>query len=686
MKRYVRVGICAALLTGSVSAQDLTPPLHGDWGVDLSDQDRSIRPGDNFAMYQSGQWFARTELRSASATAAYWRDVRLLASRQLGAILATLADDRAAPPGTARGKAGAFYRAAMNAADADAKGIAPLEPSLGAIRAATDRTQLARLIGATEGPGTLRVPSARLVPGRGMFSLAIGQDQGDPGRYAVHIGQGGLMLPGPEYYADPSLADVLPVYRAHIATMLGLIHWPEPERRAAEIIALETRIAAVSWSHEQMRDPVKTYNPRTVAALARSAPGFDWRGFLSGAGLGKVTRVVVDAPDATAKIAAIYAETPLAVLQARQAFADAEIDAPRLNAALHAESAAFQRKVMQGLQQDPDRALEAEKWLEACMPDALSALYVARFSSPAIKARAEEMAVGMKAVLDTRLQQSPWLSPPGRAKAREKLARMRFHIGYPDSFDDYADVTVSDSDFYGDVSRAAAAAWRRSVAQLDRPFDRAAWALTPIYPQYGYVFATNTVEIPAALMLPPFFDPRADDAVNYGAVGTVIASMIVNAFGGGIDYDAEGRLRPWLTADETHRYAALRSALAAHYSLEEPLPGIHIKGELVADEAVNDLGAVRIALDAYHAALHGAPAPMRDGYSGDQRFFLGRAQMWRAKFGPDFLRNQLATGSNAPPYMRINGPLPQIDEWYAAFEVKPGDKLYVAPDARIRLW
>ncbi len=675
----------AATLAAGTLAQDARP-AYGAWGVDLTDQDRSIKPGDDFAMYQNGAWFNRTQLGPKMTAAAYWRDVRVTAAGQLSAILKELAQDRAAAPASPLGKAGAFFRAAMDETTIEAKGLRPLAPELDAIRAVKTKRDMARLIGQVEGPGTLRNPSVRIPPGRGIFKLAIGQDQADPNHYAVYVGQGGLMLPGPEYYTEASFADVRRDYEAHVARTLALIGWPEPEARARDILALETRIAGVSWSHEQMRDAKRTYNPISVAELARLAPGFDWKAYLQGAELSKVSRVVIDARGAFPEIAKIYAETPLEILRARQAYAAADIAAPLLNRPLRAEAGAFGAKVQQGLS-FPSRDFEAEKWLEAAMPDTLGALYVARYSSPAIKAKAEEMVANMRRAFDARLAGLAWMSPEARAKAREKLARMQFHIGYPDRFEDYAGVTVDDTDFYGNVSRAAAWAWRRDVRRLNRPFDRNAWALTPIYPQYAYVPTTNTVEVPAALLSPPFFDPRADEAVNYGAVGTTIGAMIVNAFSvGGINYDADGRLNPWLPAADAARFDEMRARLSSRYSLEEPIPGMHLKGELVVDEAICDVGGVQIALDAYHASLNGRPAPVLDGYSGDQRFFLGRAQMWRAKFSAEFLRNQIATGTNSPPYMRINGPLPQVDGWYAAFQVSPGDKLYVAPEARLRLW
>ncbi|MDB5671945.1 MAG: putative endopeptidase [Alphaproteobacteria bacterium] len=687
---FERLALSLASIAASASAAALTSPqlapaLRGDWGLDLADQDRSIRPGDDFARFQNGGWVARTRLGPNVSVESYWRDVRLLASWQVSSLLDSL-DQSGAAESPAIAKAAIFHRAAIDSQAAEAAGLAPLQPEVEAIRAVSGPGPFAALVGAAEGPGTLRAPSVRVNPGRGVFTLAIGPDARDPGREAVYLGQGGLMLPGPEYYSDPSLADIKLFYRDHVARTLATIGWESPVSRADEIVALESRIAAVSWSHARLRDPAQTYNPMTPAELARLAPGFDWRAFLGGAGLASVGRVVVDAPSAVAEIAAIVAATPLDLLKARQAYATAELATPWLDSPRRAEAAAFQARVQQGLQ-SPGRAFEAEKWLEACLPDALGALYAAHYSSPADKKAAEQMARLLKAAMDRRLERLAWMSQAGRAAARRKLAAMRVHIGFPDRFDDYAGLEIRPGDLYGNVRRAAAYAWRRDVARLGRPIDRSEWQLAPFYPQYAYIPAANLVEIPAALLLPPFFDRRADPAVNYGADGTILGAMIASAFGlSGIQYDTAGRLRPWLPPADSARLSAFAARLDRLYSAEAPLPGIHIKGELVVDEALGDLGGVEIALDAYHASLGGRAAPVRDGLDGDQRFFLARAQMWRAIFSPDFLRNQLATGSNAPPYMRINGPLPNVDAWYAAFAVRPGDRLYRAPADRVHVW
>ncbi|MGZ7031662.1 MAG: M13 family metallopeptidase [Thermoanaerobaculia bacterium] len=688
--------VIATVFTWNLAAQgptatrtqpDLGSHSAGSWGIDLTDRDPSVRAEDDLYRSQNGGWLARTQLGPSQPNAAYWRDLRVLSTVRLADLVEEAAAKTSAPA-TIEGKAGAFYRAFMDEKTVEAKGLTPLKPELDAIRAVRTKAEMAGLMGRVEGPGSVRAPTVRFRVVHALFSLNIAQDPNDPAHYAVFVGQAGLQLPGPEYYSDPKLADLKSSYQDYIVRMLTLIGWPDAQARAADIVAFESRVAAASWSHEQMGDVVKTYNPMTLSELARFAPGFDWRAFLKGASLTKTERVIVDAKSAFPAIAKAFADAPLTVLQARQAFAAADEAAPLLNKAMVEANFDFRSKKFNSLFQSPaPRSIRAEQAVEANIVDIVSALYVSRYSSPDTKAKATEMAENLRKAFDVRLENNTWMSSATKQRARRKLAAMAIHIGYPDRFQTYEGLAIRDDDLYGNVTRAAAWNWRRSVAQLGHEFDRSEWALAPGYPQYTYLPATNAVEISAATLQPPFFDPKADDAVNYGAIGAVIGQQIVNGFDNqGGRYDASGKLADWWTVEDRKRLAAEMAKLSAQYSAVEPLPGLHVKGDLVVDEALDDIGGMLIALDAYHASLHGAPAPDLDGFTGDQRLFLGRAQMWRAKFSEGFVRNQIATGSNAPPFLRVNGPARNLDAFYQAFDVKPADKMYIAPAERVRVW
>ncbi len=695
VKAFLISALCAAAMAMMVvavaadapaAAADLeTHPL-GTWGVELSDRDPTIKAGDDFYLSQNGGWIKRqlddNQLR------AYWRDLRRLAPRRVAAVLTEISARTDLEPGSAEEKASAFYRAFLDTGRIDVAGVGALKPELETIRAASDLSAMAAVMGYDAGPGIQRSLFKQVLTQRALFNLDIAQDRVHTDRYTVYLGQGGLLMPGPEYYLDPKLADFKKTYQDYVEKMLTLAAWPDAKARAADVVAFETRVAGVSWSHEQQLDAVKTYNPMRVTELRKSAPGFDWTAFFKAAGLTGVDEVVVDAKDAIPKIAAVYASTPIAVLRARQAFAAVDENAPYLSTPFADANFEFRTRVFLGASFPRlPRDVQAESALELFIPDILGKFYVDHYSSPEAKAHVEQMAEYMRTALDTRLQHLAWMSTATRAKARAKLARMRIKVGYPDHFDDYRGLDLSDSDLYGDVVRAKAYNWRTLVTRLHKPFDRDLWFSVPEYPNYNFLDTTDTVEIPAALLQPPFFDLRADDAVNYGAVGALLAESMYGAFSmTGRHFDADGKLHDWWTPAENAYFDKECAKLSAQYSAVEALPGLHVQGQLVLNEAVMDLGAMQLVLDAYRLSLHGKTPPVLDGFTGDQRVYLGRAQMWRVRFPEAFIRNLVATGANAPPFMRINASLRNIDDWYTIFDVKPGDKMYIAPEDRVRLW
>lgn len=678
---------CSAVLAAAF-AQTATAAAIGSWGVDLSDQDRSVRPGDDFFRYQNGAWVSRAAPDVHNPFMSYWRDVRIVAPGRLRAILDGLISDPAAANPAPLQKAATLYREYLDTAAIEQRGHAPLEPELKTVRALRTRSDVARLMGHMEGPETLRGANMLDGYGRGMFRMNVAEDARMPDRNALYLSQGGLMLPDASYYSAPEVADVREKYRAYMERMLTLIGWPEPQARANEILAFETRVAAASTPLEQLVDPARTYNPVSLAELRKLAPGFDWAAYFAGAGIAHPKRLVIDNPNAFGRIADEFAKADLTMLRARQAFAAADYNAALLSHDLFAAKVAFRTNVLNTPSLAArDRKDGAERLVEAVTPDVLGSIYVKRFVSPEVDAGAKRMAEALRAALDARLVNAGWLSAESRAEARRKVAGMQIRVGYPDRFDDYAGLRVASRGLYEDVHGAAAYEWRELVSRIDTPFDKSRWFLPPMYPQYLYDPQSNAAEVSAALFQPPFFDPSADDAVNYGAVGTVVASKMMDAFNvSGVRYDSSGRLRDWLKPDEIAHLGQLGDTLAGRYSAFEPVPGVHPRGKVLLDEALSDIGAIEIALDAYRSTLGGHAAPVVDGLTGDQRFFLGRAQSWRARFSDDAMRNQLTQGSNAIPWMRVNGPLPNVDEWYAAFDVKPGDKLYLPPDQRLHLW
>jgi putative endopeptidase len=652
-----------------------------------------MKPGDDFFMSQNGAWFAQTQLGPQQPATSYWRDLRNLSPRRIDAMLRELAADQSLSLETPAGKAAAFYRSFVDDSRVETKGLSPLAPELQEIKTIKTKDELAFLMGRMSGPETSRFVQTTIGPriGRdGAFSINIEPDKNNPHRYAVYVGQAGIYLPFPEYYSDPKLADIKAAYEDYVTKILSMLDWPDAAARAHDVVALETRIASASWSHDQIKDQSQTYNPMSVSDLSRLAPAFNWRAFLKGANLGGVTNVVVDAKTAFPKIAEIFAETPVEVWQARQAFlvTDDAANSGCLNTAAFNLTFDFRsRRFINGSTATPPRTSRAYQTLSHNIGDILSSLYVARYFPPEAKVAATQMAENVRKAFDSRLANLSWMSVATKKAARQKLSQMRIRVGYPDRFQNYSGVRISDDDLYGNVVRATAYKWDLQVKALKGRFDDSKWTLAAESANYFYGLTTNSVEVPAGFLQPPFFDLHADPSINYGAAGAVIGLTIVSAFNNqGRHFDGDGRLRDWWSAQDVKSFKELTDRLSQQYGAQEPLPGLHVKGDLVVDEAMSDIGGLMAALDAYHLSLNGGRAQTLNGLTGDQRVFLGWAQLWRAKFDTALLRNQIAAGVNAPPTLRVNGPVRNIDAWYEAFGVQSGDKLYLAPEARVRIW
>lgn len=664
----------------------------GAWGVDLSDRDPTVRPGDDFYKSQNGAWLARTELGAHRPAAAYWADLRRLAPRRINAMLKEISENSHARPGSRDAQVRTLYRSFMDTAAVDAKGLSVLEPELTAIQAVSSPAQLAALFGRMAGPGTPRTMNANTgysIGREGPFSLDIDQNHLDPSRYVVHVGLSGLNLP-PVYYVDSTVADVKRRYVDYIAQTLTAAGRANGAADATAIVEMETRLARARAGRDDAPEADQSYSVMSVAELRRRAPAFDWDSFFAAAGLHSVSKVAIDRPEAFVRFAAEVSRTPIAVWQARQTFAiiDDAASASYIGEPAYLASFGFRVRDFNNPSAVPNpRASRVANTVTRNLGGSVSALYLERYSSPAVRAAASAMASNLKAAFLSRIAAVPWLSAAAKQEARHKVERLTIAIGGPPHLDTYEGLDLREDDLYGNAMRAAAYEWTRRLGRLGMPFDRGQWQqMTPEYPNYNYNRESNTVEVPAAMLEPPFFDPHADAAVNYGALGAQIAAMLVSAIDDARGFDADGRLREWWTAADGSAHDRMTRRLAAQYTAIEPLPGIHVKGDLLAAEAIEDLGGMQIALDAYHRSLHGNPAPVIDGFTGDQRFFLGRAQMWRAKFDPAFVRNQLATAHNAQPFLRVNGPVRNMDAWYAAFSIAPSDPMYLAPEQRVRIW
>ena len=681
MKRRWICAVAAAALAPAVALSSTTwaadavaAVSYGTWGFDLSARDLSVKPGDDFERYAQGRALDALQIPADHTRFGSFDILRDLSDARTRTIVEKAAANTIASGEEA--KIGAVYRAFMDEPRLEQLDARPIEPELAAIRAASSPAAIAAIMGRTnQGFGS------------SVFAPYIATDAKAPDRYVVHVGQAGLGLPDRDYYLESSFAAQKQKYQAYVAQMLGLISWPDAETNAQAIVAMETQIAQASWSRAERRDRDKTYNPMTPQALADAAPGFDWPVFLRAAGLGDVHRLIVDEPTAMPKIAAIYAQTPLPVLKAWLAFNLVDEAAPSLSKRFDDANYQFRAKTLSGQLEQKPRWRRGVGLTNDLLGEAVGRLYVAAYFPRESKAKMEALVASLRAAMAARIQNVDWMSPETKTQALAKLAKFGVKVGYPAKWRDYAALQVSASDLYGDVERSAAFEWRRKLNRLNQPVDKAEWGLTPQTVNAYYSLANNEIVFPAAILQPPFFDPHADMAVNYGGIGGVIGHEMTHGFDDqGRKSDGDGALRDWWTAEDAAKFEAKAKLYGAEYAAFDVLPGAHINPVLTMGENIADLGGLNLALDAYHASLKGQPAPVIDGLTGDQRVFLGWAQVWRAKTRDDAVRQRLVSDPHSPEAARAVIPERNIDLWYQAFDVRPGDKLYLPPDQRVRIW
>jgi putative endopeptidase len=678
-----RAAIVAILASGALTSlawaveQTAGPPASprfGAWGFDLSGRDTTVSPGADFYQYANGAYVKALVIPPDRSRYGAFDALAELSTQRVRSVLESAAADRSAAG--EEGMVGAFYRAFMDEPRVEALDAGPLAADLSAVEAAKDRTALAVLMG--------KANSAYF---GAVFGVSIGADFKSPDRYAIFLSQGGLGLPDRDYYLQPSFATQKAKYQQYVAHTLEAVRWPDPQAAAKSVVDFETAIAQVSWSKVEDRDPVKGYNPMTVTDLQALAPDFPWAPYLAAADLGAPGRVVVGEKSAFPKIAALYASTPLDTLKAWEAFNVVDGAAPYLSKRFADASFDFHSKTLSGQPEQKPRWKRAAAALDGAIGEAVGRVYVARYFPPESKAKMEVLIGDLRAALAARIERVDWMSPATKAKALEKLSMLTVKVGYPAKWRDYSALYVSDADLYGDMERAGAFDWARQVKRLDGPVDRAEWGMTPQTVNAYYNPVQNEVVFPAAILQPPFFDPAADPAVNYGAIGAVIGHEMTHGFDDqGRQFDGKGALADWWAPEDAAKFVARTKVLGAQYSAFEPVSGAHVNGDLTMGENIADLGGLLVALDAYHMSLKGEPARVIDGLTGDQRFFLGAAQLWRSAARDDEQRRRLVSDPHSPPRFRSNGTVRNVDAWYAAFSVKPGEAMYLSPDQRVHIW
>ncbi|MFI4868104.1 MAG: M13 family metallopeptidase [Steroidobacterales bacterium] len=677
----------AAAIAAPIAPVSFGGPLYPPAGLDMSAMDSSVKPGDDFFQHCNGAWIARATI---APDRPYMTEAQLMRERteaQLRAILEGAAAHSGHVPTSLEGKVGAFYNSFMNEQRLEALGARPLARELNAIRSSRTRAQLAALMGhSTSGfEGTF-------------FRVGIDVDLMDTKHYAVYLQQAGLTLPDRDYYLKPELAGKKRQFGDYVERLLTLSGWPAAHERAAAIVALETRIAQASWTKAERRDLAKTYNPFTPAQLQAFAPGFSWTAFLQGAGLAAKTRVIVGERSAFPKIARIFADSSLDTLKAWLAFTVADSASPYLTRAFGEAHFALHQQVLLGIQQRSPRWKQGINAVAGgdCVADpascfgtlnwAVGQLYSARYFPADTKAAIESLVAELVRAFRGRIERVDWMGEATRAEALRKLDTYVVKVGYPQTPRDYSGVVIRDDDLLGNVRRAAAADFAFHLRRSDGPVDEGDWILTPQTVD-AYNGSLRDIVFPAAILQAPYFDPGADAAVNFGAIGAVIGHELTHGFDDqGRTLDAGGALHDWWTDADARAFKARAAVLGAQYAGYEPVPGLHINPDLTMGENIADLGGLAIALDAYNASLNHEPAPDIDGLTGDQRFFLAFAQMWRGTARADYIRQLTISDPHSYRSFRVNGVVRNIDAWYAAFGVEPGDTLYVEADQRARIW
>jgi len=646
-------------------------------GIDLRYVDASVRPQDDIYRHLNGKWLDEFHIPADKSSYSMFTKVDDETEKQLKSIVDGLLAGGTGDP-EAR-KVADLYASYMDVARVDKRGISPIAGEFRRIDALADKRGIAALI-ARYNRSVADAP----------FDIGIAQDSRDATRYAVYLSQSGLGLPNRDYYLDgaPKFVAVRREYVRYIRSMFRLAGLADPGRSAAQIMRLETALARIQWSAVANRDPVKTYNKTSLAALPKMMSSYDWTRYLHGMGLaGKIDYVIVSQPSYFTGLGTLIDRTPLAVWRAYFKWRVLSAAAPYLPQPFVRRRFEFVGTVLKGAKLNRPRWQRGLALVDGAMGEALGKLYVARYFPPRNKARMLALVHHLIDAYRLTAATLDWMSPQSRKGALAKLDKLAIKIGYPDKWRDYGALAIRRNDLYGNVARAAEFEYRRERAKLGKPIDRTEWEMNPQTVNAYYDPMMNEIVFPAAILQPPFFDVDADRAANYGAIGAVIGHEISHGFDDeGSQFDANGNLHDWLTPADHAKFAAKTRALVAQYSRYQPVPGFHVNGKLTLGENIADNSGLAIAYKAYHLALDGRPAPVIDGMTGDQRFYYGFVQMWRGKVRQAQQILWLKTDPHSPPYVRGTAPLRNQAGFYAAFDVKPGDKMYLPPDRRVSIW
>ncbi len=672
--------VAADTVQTAVPAMTASAPATPVSGIEQKNVDVSVRVQDNFYQHVNGTWLKNNEIPADKSGWGAFYELRDATLPQLRGIIEAAAKDGGKTPGSEAQQIGDLYASFMDEQKLDSIGLKPLDAEFAKVAALKNKKQIPALIAHFNEIG-ITAP----------YDLGVHQDNKDSTKYVVDFGQSGLGLPDRDYYLkddDAKLKDARVKYQAHIEKMLSMTGDKDAARKAKEIVALETALAKVQWTKVENRDPVKAYNKKELADLEKLTPGYDWKQYLSSAGLdGKLTYVIVSQPSYLTGFGKVLKTTPLPVWKSYFAWHVLSSNASYLSKAYSEENFAFYGTVLNGIPEQQPRWKRAVNLEEGAIGEGLGKLYVGQYFPPENKARMEKLVANLLETYRQSIETLDWMGPVTKKEAQAKLATFMPKIGYPSKWRDYASLKIEKNDLIGNVQRANLFEYRRNVNKLGQPIDRAEWGMTPQTVNAYYNPELNEIVFPAAILQPPFFNVQADDAVNYGAIGAVIGHEISHGFDDqGAQYDGNGNLRDWWTKEDHEKFAAKTAALVKQYGAYSPLPGYHVNGELTLGENIADNSGLAIAYKAYKLSLGGKEAPVIDGLTGDQRFYLGFGQVWRGKVRDNAIIVRIKTDPHSPPEFRGNGTVKNQPNFYSAFGVKEGDAMYLPPEQRVLMW
>jgi putative endopeptidase len=668
------IALAGAALSRPTATSATAKPKYGAFGIDLNNGDKTVKPGDDFWAYANGGWAKRTEIPADKASVGYGNLVNDEAEANVRKIL----DDMAANPSAfgATGKqVGDYYASWMDTAGIEARGTAPLKPYLARIAAVNDLTGLQTLF-ATEGYAA-------------PVGIGIIPNLADPTHYTAAAGQGGLGMPRDYYLLEGEKYDgYRKAYRAYIQQMQELAGIPDAATKADAIFALETAMAKEQWSPEQSRDIAKLNDPETVAGLTKKAPEFDWPLMLKTSGVDSSPTILMTNNTAITAMGKIMVATPLQTWKDYMAFHFVSDHAAFLPHAFDEANFNFFSKTLAGVQAQPDRWKRGVRVVNGALGEAVGKIYVDRHFPAASQAKMAELIENLRAAYQAQITHAAWMDDATRKAALVKLAAFEPRIGHPDKYIDYSSLAVDRNDVLGNVVRSGEFDHQLQLQRFVKPVDRSLWSMTPQTVNAYYNPLANQITFPAAILQAPYFDANADAAVNYGAIGAIIGHEMGHGFDDqGSQFGPTGKFENWWTPAAKEGFKKHTAALSAQYDQYEPIPGTHIKGGLTLGENIGDLGGIEAAYAAFqrYQAKHGK-APVIGGLTGDQRFFLSYAQAWQQKTREGALRAQLLTNPHSPAMFRVNGVVRNVDAWYKAFNIQPGDKMYLPPEQRVHIW